>query len=123
MSAFTLAALNQHRARMLAEGRDVKTGLVFCNSQGGHLSNSNLRQNSFKPLLVRAKLPDIRLYDLRHTSATLLLADENVKVISERLGHATVQLTLDTYSHVLPTMQQRAASKMDAILGRKTAAS
>jgi integrase len=123
LSSFTMAELNRHRARMLAEGRDVKTGIVFCDTAGGYQRNGNLRVNSFKPILTRAQLPDIRLYDLRHTCATLLLlADENAKVISERLGHATVQLTLDTYSHVLPTMQQRAASKMDRILGRKTAA-
>jgi integrase len=124
LSLFTMGELNRHRARMLAEGRDVKAGPVFCDTAGGYLRNGNLRRNSFKPILTRAQLPELRLYDLRHTSATLLLlADENVKVISERLGHATVQLTLDTYSHVLPTMQQRAASKMDRILGRMTAAS
>jgi integrase len=47
----------------------------------------------------------------------LLLTDDNVKVVSERLGHSTVQRTLDTYSHVLPTMGKRAAQKMNAILG------
>ena len=53
----------------------------------------------------------VRLYDLRHTCATLLLiAEENPKVVSERLGHSTIVLTLDTYSHVLPTMQQKATA-------------
>ena len=66
-----------------------------------------------------ALVPDVRLYDLRHTCATLLLlADVNVKVVSERLGHSCIQITLDTYSHVLPTMQKRAAEKMNLILGR-----
>lgn len=75
--------------------------------------------NSFKPILKRAKLPDIRLYDLRHTCATLLLlANESPKVVAERLGHATIQLTLDTYTHVLPTMQKRAAEKQSLILGQ-----
>ena len=50
------------------------------------------------------------------------MADENLKVVSERLGHATVVLTLDTYSHVLPTMQQRASSKLESLLYRKTSA-
>jgi integrase len=68
-----------------------------------YLRNSNLRQHSFKPILKRACLPSIRLYDLRHVCATLLLlADEPAKVVSERLGHSTITLTLDTYSHVLP---------------------
>jgi integrase len=60
------------------------------------------------------------LYDLRHTCATLLLlADQPAKVVSERLGHSSVTLTLDTYSHVLPTMQERAADVMGRVLGRK----
>ena len=61
-------------------------------------------------------LPKMRPYDLRHTGATLLLlAGESPKVVSERLGHSTITLTMDTYSHVLPGMQERAASKLDAI--------
>ena len=58
-----------------------------------------------------------RLYDLRHTCATLLLvADENPKVVSERLGHSSIVLTLDTYSHVLPSMQKAATDKLTGIL-------
>jgi integrase len=116
LSAQTVAALHEHRKSMLAEGH--LTGPVFCDTRGGYLRNANLRNNSFRPILKRAGLPSIRLYDLRHTCATLLLlADEPAKVVSERLGHSTVTLTLDTYSHVLPTMQQRAAEKMGKILG------
>jgi integrase len=116
----TVAALHEHRKRILVEGH--VSGPVFCDTEGGYLRNSNLRQNSFKPILKRAGLPAIRLYDLRHTCATLLLlADEPAKVVSERLGHSTITLTLDTYSHVLPTMQQRAAEKMGRILGYRPA--
>jgi integrase len=115
-----LAALHEHRKRMLAEGH--LAGPVFSDTQGGYLRNSNLRQNSFRPILRRAGLPPIRLYDLRHTCATLLLlADVPAKLVSERLGHSTVTLTLDTYSHVLLTMQQRAAEKMGKILGYQPA--
>jgi integrase len=121
MAPQTIAALHNHRKHMLAEGH--LAGPVFCDTQGGHLRNANLRMNSFRPILKRAQLPSIRLYDLRHTCATLLLlADESAKVVSERLGHSTITLTLDTYSHVLPTMQQRAAEKMGKILGYKSAA-
>ncbi len=61
----------------------------------------------------------MRLYDLRHSCATLLLAQgEHPKVVSERLGHASVTLTLDTYSHVLPTMQQQAAERLESVLFR-----
>lgn len=59
----------------------------------------------------------LRLYDLRHTCATLLLAaGENPKVVAERLGHASISMTLDTYSHVLPDMQDRAAAKLEGML-------
>ena len=62
-------------------------------------------------------MPQIRPYDLRHTCATLLLgAGENVKVVSERLGHASAALTLDVYSHVLPDMQQKAAHRLESLL-------
>ena len=60
----------------------------------------------FKPLLREAGLPKVRFYDLRHTCATLLPSENvNPKVVSEMLGHATIAITLDTYSHVLPDMQ------------------
>ena len=77
----------------------------------------SLVRNHFEPILKSAELPRIRLYDLRHTSATLLLAaGEHPKIVSERLGHSTVTLTLDTYSHVLPDMQQRAAERIEQLL-------
>jgi integrase len=72
----------------------------------------------FKPILKAAGLPqDIRLYDLRHTCATLLLAaGENPKIVSERLGHASVNMTLNRYSYVLPDMQKSAADKLQRML-------
>ncbi len=82
----------------------------------------NLIVRHFKPILKSAELPkSIRLYDLRHTCATLLLiVNENPKVVSERLGHASITQTLDTYSHVLPTMQQAASEKLERILRAKS---
>ena len=92
-------------------------GLIFCSEIGTPLSIPPLTYRYFRPILKKAELPQIRLYDLRHSCATLLLmADENPKVVSERLGHSTVVLTLDTYSHVLPTMQQRATEKLERLL-------
>ncbi|HEV7642922.1 MAG TPA: tyrosine-type recombinase/integrase [Pyrinomonadaceae bacterium] len=91
--------------------------LVFASEIGSPLSNKNIANRHFKPLLKKAGLPEIRLYDLRHTTATLLLtANENPKVVSERLGHASISLTLDTYSHVLPTMQKSATEKMERMM-------
>lgn len=71
----------------------------------------------FKRLTSAAGLPSIRPYDLRHTSATLdLLVGTPIKVVSERLGHSDVKMTLQTYQHVLPDMQLEAARAMDALL-------
>jgi integrase len=78
----------------------------------------NLTLRHFRPTLKRAELSEtFRLYDLRHTCASLLLgANEHPKIVSERLGHASITLTLDTYSHVLPSMQQGASDKLERIL-------
>ena len=63
--------------------------------------------------MKRSQLPEIRLHDLRHTHATLALrAGIHPKVVSERLGHATISITLDTYSHAIPAMQEEAAEKI-----------
>jgi integrase len=109
-------ALHEHRKRSLAEGFG-SVPWVFCNQHGGPLRRSHFHAQLFKPLLRRAGLPDIRFHDLRHTSATLLLLQGvHPKVVQERLGHAQISLTLDTYSHVLPSMQKDAASRLDAML-------
>jgi integrase len=77
----------------------------------------NLLHYHFYPLLKRVGLPHIRFHDLRHTAATLLLGRGVIpKIVSEMLGQASVGITLDTYSHVLPTMQQSAAAEMDSVL-------
>lgn len=82
----------------------------------------NLTRRHFRPTLKSAKLStELRLYDLRHSCATLLLsAGENPKVVSERLGHASIVLTLDIYSHVLPSMQQAATEKLQSLLYKRT---
>jgi integrase len=113
--------LHRHQARQLAERDHVgahwrELDLVFCNQTGGPLFARNLYR-SFQRLLEQAALPRVRFHDLRHTAATLLLsARVNPKVVSEMLGHATVAITLDIYSHVLPDMQQDAAAAMRNLL-------
>jgi integrase len=109
-------SVSEHRKAMLAEGNYRADAPVFCDTRGGWLRKSNVLRRSFRPILKRAGLPTIRPYDLRHSSATLLLlAGEDSKVVAERLGHCTTRLTQDTYQHVLPGMQEQAASKLDAI--------
>lgn len=127
LPASVVRSLVEHRRRQ-AEER-LKAGsmyrsldLVFATGEGQPLIRLNVIKHHFKPILKRAKLSEtLRLYDLRHTCATLLLAaNENPKVVSERLGHASITLTMDVYSHVLPDMQQGASDKLENILFEKT---
>jgi integrase len=121
LPALAVEALRQHRIRQLEER--LRSGvlwedldLVFPNHTGKPLERQNVVKRSFRPLLVRAGLPAIRFHDLRHSAATLLLSlGEHPKVVQERLGHSTIGVTMDTYSHVLPDMQRKAASRLDAL--------
>jgi integrase len=113
---FVVDALTKHRVQSVREGF-AKEPWVFCNSTGGPLRRTHFHVNHFKPLLDAADLPAIRFHDLRHTSATLLLAaGVHPKVVQERLGHSQIGITLDTYSHVVPTMQLEAATKLDDMM-------
>ncbi len=117
-----VAGLREHRAhqaqRALEQGKAYARALdlVFANDQGRVIDPRNLVQRSFKPILKAAKLPhELRLYDLRHTCATIALAEGvNVKVVSERLGHASARMTLDVYAHTLPGMQESATQTLEA---------
>ena len=108
----------EHTLKLGAEYQ--KYDLVFAAELGTPLHLHNFRNRHFKRILKDAGLSKtFRLYDLRHTCATLLLAaGENPKIVSERLGHASVVLTLDTYSHVLPNMQQSATEKLGSLLSQ-----
>jgi integrase len=122
LSQTALEALRSHLARQLEEIDRVgslwaENGLIFASEVGKPLDRRDLTTHRFKPLLKRAGLPQIRFHDLRHTCATLLLSKNvNPKIVSEMLGHATIAITLDTYSHVLPTMQESAAKAMEDAL-------
>lgn len=112
-------ALQDHRKKMLMEG-NAGARTVFCKRDGGILSRQSLHYQ-FKELLKKHQMPDIRFHDLRHTHATLLfLAGENPKIVSERLGHSKISITLDIYSHVLPSMQEQAKQKLDDMFGKKS---
>ena len=92
-------------------------GLVFTSDSGAPLNPSNIRNRNLRRLTQKAALPEIRFHDLRHTCARLLLS-KNVhpKIVQEMLGHATVAITLDTHSHVLPGMGDHAAEAMEDAL-------
>jgi integrase len=90
--------------------------LVFRTPSGQPINADNLAK-SFKSVLKQAGLPRLRLYDLRHTAATIALAVGVMpKVVSEQLGHASTAFTLDTYAHVLPHMQDEAVARIEAVL-------
>lgn len=90
--------------------------MVFC-SEMGELINPEFISRHFKSDLAVAKLPEIRFHDLRHGHATMLLElGEDLKVISDRLGHSTITLTADTYSHVREKKQREASDKLDGVL-------
>ncbi len=100
------------------ENQPFNSELIFPSASNTPLNERNVVKRHFKPILELANLdPSTRFYDLRHTHATLLLkAGVHAKIVSERLGHSSITLTLDTYSHVLPGMQDEAASKLDVML-------
>ena len=130
-------ALHDGTVKQLLDYRhdDAKEGdLIFASTESTPLSNSNVLNRYYKPCLLLAGLAHeektkkgrkivskFRLYDLRHTHATMLLeAGVNPKVVSERLGHSGVALTLDTYSHVLPNIQEAAVEALgSALYGQK----
>jgi integrase len=112
----TVEVLKAQAARQLEEQQRSKTwtdtGLVFTREDGEAL-HPEVASRCFRQAVKRTMLPEIRLHDLRHSHATLALrAGIHPKVVSERLGHATVAITLDTYSHAVPAMQEEAAMRI-----------
>ena len=116
-----VAVLRAHRRKQLEERLAwgtawVDTGFVFVRENGEPLHPETIT-SMFRTLVVRAAVPKIRLHDLRHTSASLALeAGIHPKVVSERLGHSSVAITLDLYSHVAPALQAEAAEKLGRVI-------
>lgn len=116
----TVAALSRHKADQtrarLALGPDWNDeDWVFTTQSGRHIWREELKRADFDPICRRLGLPPIRLHDLRHTMATLMLAQGvHPKVVQERLGHASISMTIDTYSAVLPGLQRAAAELIEA---------
>lgn len=107
---------NQLKESILLGEKWQDHDLIFPSPIGTPLDPSNVLK-AYKDCLKRAGLPNLRFHDLRHSAATLMLQQGvNPKIVSERLGHSDISLTLNTYSHVLPPMQEEAAEKMDDLL-------
>jgi len=137
LPAIALAGLREHRKQQLAKGHWRTDGYVFTDTRGGPLRKSNFIRHEWQPLLERAGLfreeqaidpetqqPKTRkifptFHVLRHTAATLLLLQGiHPRIVQELLGHASIAVTMDTYSHVLPSMGAEATSRMDALFSK-----
>lgn len=121
LSPETVAALKSHKARQatlrLLLGAGYADGDLVCPRADGTPVRPNTFSGAFKSYVARRGFGDLRFHDLRHTHASLLLkANIHPKIVSERLGHATIGITLDTYSHLLPGMQEAAALSIDESL-------
>jgi integrase len=121
LASFAIEALKQHRIRQ--EEMRAKAGkhwqdhnYVFCKPDGSHLNPGYDVLIQLKQLLKKAGLPDVRFHDLRHSVATFLLSmGVHPKIVQDILGHARINMTLDTYSHVSPTMQREAMDRLDEL--------
>lgn len=123
LPAATMEALGWHRTQQEAEKLTAGTaytdhGLVFASQTGSPLDLKNIAARHFKPLLKAFyQLPDIRLYDLRHTHASILLAlGEQPHVVAKRLGHASPMMTLNVYAHVLSGQHDDTVAKLEAYM-------
>ena len=122
LPASVVTILRDHRKRQLQErlwagSRWQEGGFVFTSSIGTPMMGSDVTRR-FQSLLAAAGLPRMRFHDLRHGAASLLLAQGvHPRVVMEMLGHSTIALTMNVYSHVIPELQREAADKMEAVFG------
>ena len=123
LAPFAVEALKRQRVHQNTQR--LKAGdlwdagdLVFANAVGRPRELQEMARRSFRPLLASAGLPAVRIHDLRHSAASLLLAlGVHVKIVSEMLGHSTTAITLDTYSHTVPSLQRDATNRLGDLLG------
>jgi integrase len=120
LSNAAIMALKTHRVRQLEErllagSKWEEHNLVFPNTEGKPYDAGNME---FHKALDRAGMPRINFHSLRHTCASLLLAQGvHMRVVMELLGHSQIAMTMDLYSHVVPELKREAADRMDALLG------
>ena len=120
LPSFVIDVLKKHQEQQAVQCKKSTQwqdhDYVFCTSHGTPFAAANLR-TMFKALLKKAELPDIRFHDLRHSVATLLLSiGTHPKIVQELLGHGQISITMDTYSHVMPTLQRDTMAQLDDLL-------
>jgi integrase len=114
-----LKALKEHRIHQTEEKKKAggywqEHDYVFCTPIGTYLNPTRDMLDQLKVFLKKAGLPDIRFHDLRHSAATLLFSlGVHPKVVQEVLGHSQISMTMDIYSHVMPSMHQNAMDKLN----------
>ncbi|MEK3890204.1 site-specific integrase [Bacillus sp. FSL K6-3431] len=124
MSESLMFELKKHKTRQKEEklklGEDYDDqGFVVATAVGSFVLPTNIGR-AFRIMLKKTKVKQIRFHDMRHTHASLLFSQNiHPKIVQERLGHSSIQITLDTYSHMLPNMQEAAAAKLDEMFADK----
>jgi integrase len=122
LPAVVVTELRAHRLRQAQEllqlGVRLSNNTFVCAREDGEAQQPNSIGHAWDRFLASTELPRIRFHDLRHSHATVMLKSNiHPKIVSERLGHSRVALTMDTYSHVIPGMQEEAAAAIDAAFG------
>jgi integrase len=120
LPAFVVEGLKAHRTQQLEQRLQARSwkdnDLVFPNRKGGYLSVTRL-QYTFKAILQKSDIQNMRFHDLRHSAATILLMMKvPPKVVQELLGHSSIKITMDLYGHAFPSMQQEAMGQMSQFL-------
>ena len=117
LSPEAVAVLKGHRKAQMRDGEPNHHNLVFPNDVGGFIDRNDFTKRVFKPLLTKAELPDVTFHSLRHAGNSLLAkTGTSLKVLQQRLGHATPSTTLSTYTHIGPSDGQQAASTLGRLL-------
>jgi integrase len=115
--------MTTRKAVTLKNGWGLLPDWVFCSETGGPLDGDNLRHRVFYRVLAKAGLRRVRFHDLRHTFASLLIAQgESLAYVRDQLGHASIQLTVDTYGHLVPGANRQAVDRLDDATIRNSAA-
>ncbi|MGZ3535376.1 MAG: site-specific integrase, partial [Thermodesulfobacteriota bacterium] len=106
--------VKQNETRLKVGQEWSNTDLVFCQNDGSPIDGDNLYHRDFKAILKRAELRSIRIHDLGHTFASILIsANHNLKYIQNQMGHSSIQVTMDLYGHLMPEVYEGAAQKSE----------